>query len=263
MRPVITLTTDSGYRDFYVAVIKGGIISRLPDCQIIDISHQIESFDIQQAAFILKNSYHVFPQGTVHLLGVNAIPEWQQPLVAIKANGHYFTGPDNGIFSLMELRPEIIIELDHKSSKHKSFPAADLLVDASCKLATGTDIASLGTHKDALYERTMFRPVSEPSVLRGTVIHIDRYGNVITNITREMFEHVGRGRSFQISLRRSDYNIDTISGHYNDVPEGEKLALFGFSGHLEIAMNKGNAAGLLNMRLNDALRIEFDDNTNS
>ncbi len=261
--PVITLTTDSGYKDFYVAVIKGGIVSRIPGCQIIDISHHIDSFDIQKAAFILKNSYKAFPQGTVHLLGVNAIPGWQQPLVAIKANGHYFTGPDNGIFSLMELMPEIVIELDHKAGIFKSFPAADVLVNASCELAKGTDIATLGKHKDGLYERTMFRPVSEHSFLRGTVIHIDSYGNVITNITRELFDQIGQGRKFQINLRRSDYNIDEISSHYNDVPEGEKLALFGFSGYLEIALNKGNAAGLLNMRLNDALRIEFDDHKDS
>jgi S-adenosylmethionine hydrolase len=261
--PVITLTTDTGYKDFYVAVIKGGIISRIPDCNIIDITHQIEPFDIQRAAFILKNSYKAFPKGTVHLVGVNAIPEWQQPLVALKADGHFFTGADNGIFSLMELMPELIVELDHKQGNYRSFPAADILKDAACSLALGEDLAGLGNRKDGLFERTMFRPVSEPTVLRGTVIHVDSYGNVITNITRELFDSVGQGRKFQISLRRSDYNIDEISRHYNDVPEGEKLALFGFSGQLEIAMNKGNAAGLLNMRLNDAIRIEFTDDQNS
>lgn len=255
--PIITLTTDSGYKDFYVAVIKGSILSRIPTCTIVDVTHHIEAFDIQQTAFILKNAFRSFPEGTVHLVGVNAIPAWQQPLIAVKADGHYFTGADNGIFSLMGLRTEAIVVLDSKTSATPSFPSQDILVNASVALAKGQDIWELGERKESLYERTMFNPVSEPSVLRGSVTHIDSYGNVITNITRELFDRVGQGRKFSISLRRSDYSIDEISAHYNDVPEGEKLALFGFSGQLEIAMNKGNAAGLFNMKLNDAIRIEF------
>lgn len=251
---IITLTTDSGYKDFYVAVIKGTVLQQLPSIQIIDINHQITPFDIQQSAFVLGNAYHAFPKGTVHFLGVSASPGWQQPLIAMEADGHFFVGGDNGIFSLMNIRPTKIVTLT-KGADQRS---GTVLANAACHLALGKPIEELGPVKESLYERSMFRPVSEPDVLRGTVIYIDNFGNVISNISKEVFEQTRAGRKFQINLKKSDYILDSISRSYNDVPEGEKLALFGNSGNLEISINKGNASGLLNLRLNDPLRIEFE-----
>lgn len=259
---VITLTTDLGLKDYYVSSIKGSILTEYKEVTIIDISHEIPPFDIQQAAFILKNAYLNFPKGTVHIIGVNAEASITHPHIAIEMGGQYFIGADNGIFSLLfDRTPDKIVELNiRQDTDILTFPTKDVFVKAACHIARGGTLEVIGTPRKNVYERTMFRPVSEDSVIRGTVIYIDSYKNVISNITQQLFKEVGKNRSFTIFFRKSDYNIDEISKSYNEVPEGEKLALFSSTGYLEIAINKGEASSLLGLRQNDTIRIEFYDN---
>ncbi|MCO4294402.1 SAM-dependent chlorinase/fluorinase [Solitalea sp. MAHUQ-68] len=255
---IITLTTDLGHRDFYQAALKGAILSQIPEARIVDISHQISSYNIPQAAFILKNSYKFFPQNTVHVVGIDADYNQSPRYLLVVNNGHYFIGADNGIFSLLfDEKPEKIIQLNIKpNAEFGHFPLLDVFVKAACHVAMGKDMNEIGTLTDNYHHSSLMQPVLDGNIIRGSVIYIDSFQNVITNITRELFEQSGAKRPFDIYFRRNE-SINKISTHYNDVPQGEKLALFSITNFLEIAINKGNAAGLLGLSPGDMVRIEF------
>ena len=254
---IITLTTDLGLRDYYVSAVKGAILSQLPDVTIVDVSHEIQPFDIFQASYTVKNSYGNFPQGTIHIIGVNAQPDLNAPYLGIYADGHYFLGADNGIFSLMlDKKPDKIVELNLKQDvDYLTFPIRDVFVKAACHLARGGTLEVIGNAREGFSERTHFRPVIDQNTIRGTIVYIDSYHNVISNITQPLFNQVSRDRSFVIDLKR--YNIDKLSKSYNEVIEGEILALFNSAGHLEVSMNKGNIGTLLNIQLGDIITVRF------
>jgi len=250
---IIQLTTDLGLKDYYVSAIKGAIISQLPGITLVDVSHQIPTYNIQDAAFILKNSYPAFPAGSIHIIGVKAEYSQQSPHVIVFANGHYFVAADNGVFSLLlDKDPEKIIELEEISS---TFPTRDVFAKIACRIAKGESIEQIGKPKIALLERMPFRATSMADMIRGTVLYIDSYGNVMTNIHQNLFKEIGKGREFIIEFAR--YEISKMSKAYHDVPEGEILALFNATDHLEIAMNSDKANSMLNLKLNDTITIRF------
>ena len=255
---VITLTTDLGHKDFYQAALKGSIISQFPTVQLVDISHDIPPFDIQYAAFVLKNAYPYFPAGTVHLIGIDSVFSEDTRYLAVRHNGHYFVGADNGIFSLiLDGVPDEAVELNIiQDLKYLHFPLTDIFAKAACTLAKGGTLSDVGDPVDQVVDRTLVQPVVEAHSLRGSVVFVDSFGNVISNISKELFNNVQRSRNFTLYFRRNE-TIDQMSWHYNDVPEGEKLCLFGISNHLEIAINKGNASGLLGLNKGDIIRVEF------
>lgn len=254
---IITLTTDFGLKDHYVGSVKGAILTQLPNVTIIDISHQIEKFNIQDAAFILKESYSDFPLKTVHIIGLLTEFKNTGGYVAVENNGHYFIGADNGMFSLLfDETPKKITEILVDTKMNLSFPVRDVFVKVACQLANGTDINTLGNPKENLLQRLPFRATSMGNIIRGSIVFVDSYGNVITNIDRNLFDQVGKGERFIIELARSN-QIDRISLEYNRVPEGEILALFNSSQHLEIAMRNGKVSSMLNLKLNDSITIRF------
>ncbi|TCV15130.1 hypothetical protein EDC17_101526 [Sphingobacterium alimentarium] len=256
---VITLTTDLGYRDFYQAALKGSIISLLPDVKLIDITHEISSFNIQNAAFVLQNAYHYFPKNTVHLIGIDTVFQEGSRYVAMKYNGHYFVGADNGIFSILlgEDKAEELYEIElMQDLRFLHFPLADILVKAACHIASGKNIAELGTAIDSPLQKVTLLPIIEGNIIKGHVSYIDSFGNVISNISKDLFNQVQKGRNFILHFKRNE-NINKMSWHYNEVPEGEKLCLFGISNYLEIAINKGHASTLLGLYPDETIMIEF------
>jgi S-adenosylmethionine hydrolase len=256
---VITLTTDLGLKDYYVGSIKGAILKDIPNAHIIDISHDIPSFDISVASFCLKNVYKDFPEGSIHIIGVAPSADEYTLHLAIEKDGHFFIGADNGIFSLLFDTPaDKIFSIktgDRKVSK--TFPTKDLFVWTAAHLAKGGRIEELGDPVEKVRERINFRAISEGNIIKGMVTYIDSYGNVITNISKKLFIEVAQKRTFAIIFRRADYTIEEICFNYNEVPEGERLALFSSSGFLEIAINKGHASSLFGLKLNDTVRVEF------
>jgi len=258
--PVITLTSDWGHKDHYLASVKGKLISQLPDVRIVDISHEISPFDLNQASFVFRNSFKSFPDNTIHILGVNSEASIHTPHTVVMAEGHYFIGADNGIFPLiLDKPPEKMVELEiFQETDYFTFSTRDVFIKAAVHLANGKPIEELGPEKKEINERISFKPVIEGNVIRGKVIYIDVYENLIINITEPLFKSTGKGNSYTISFRTPGYQINNISKSYNDVPEGEMLALFGSSGYLEIAMNKGKSSSLLGMDIDDAVRIEFN-----
>lgn len=258
---IITLTTDLGDKDFYQSALKGSILNQLPSVNIVDISHNIALFDIAQAAFTIRNSYKFFPKGTVHVIGVDTGYTSNPKYLALASDGHYFVGPDNGIFSLLfDKDPTKIVEIALKiNAETPHFPIKDIFVKAACHLANGGTLDILGKQIPEVNRRGILQPTNDKHYILGSVIYVDAFENVITNISKELFNRIRKNRTFEISFKRKE-SITSISKLYNDVPEGEKLCLFGLSNYLEIAINKGNAAGLLGLKLGDSVRIEFYDN---
>ena len=255
---IITLTTDLGYKDFYQAALKGSILTLLPNVNIIDITHNISAFNIPQAAFVLKNAFPYFPKGTVHLIGINSVFDEKTKYLAVNYKGHYFVGSDNGVFSLIfDEHPSEIVELSiMQDLKFLHFPLTDIFAKAACHLAAGRKMNEIGIPVDELEEKVHLQPVIEHNVIKGSVIYIDSFQNVITNISKDLISKIQQNRDFMLYFRKNE-SISQLSWHYNEVPEGEKLCLFGISNYLEIAINKGNASGLLGLHLGDIVRVEF------
>jgi S-adenosylmethionine hydrolase len=255
---IITLTTDLGDKDIYQAALKGSILKLLPSVNIVDITNNISAFNVQQAAFILKNCFYYFPDNTVHLIGIDTVYSANTKYLAVRYKNHYFVGADNGIFSLMfDQEPEQLVEINiMQDLKFLHFPLADIFVKAACHLAGGGNINEIGLPVNGIEKKMNLQPVIEKNLIKGAVIYIDSFQNVITNITKDLFNRVQQSRHFVLYFKRNE-TINHLSWHYNEVPEGEKLCLFGISDHLEIAINKGNASGLLGLNLGDSVIIDF------
>jgi S-adenosyl-L-methionine hydrolase (adenosine-forming) len=252
---IITLLTDWSNNDHYFSALQGKLLSRLPEARIINLSNHIPVFGIVQASFVLRNSFFLFPQGTIHIVGVNSEASDVNPHVVVSHEGHLFIGADNGIFGLVfNDKPYKAIKLPLKFT---TFPELDVFADAAIFLAGKGNMNSLGEPFDKLYLPVPLRATIDNSIINGSVIYIDSYNNAITNITKEVFERVGQGRRYEI-LVQSNYNkITKINTFYNETSNGELLALFNSLGLLEIAIYKGSAADLLNLGQNATVRIRF------
>lgn len=257
---IITLLSDWGTKDPYLAAVKGRIVSQVPESVIVDLSHEVSPFDITQASFILRQAYSNFPKGTIHIIGINTVASIETPHTVLKFDGQYFIGADNGIFNLIldGEKPEEIIELDvMQDSPFFTFSTRDLFVKAAAHLAEGKPLSGLGTPKEEINQRFSFMPVVEGNVLKGKVIYIDNYENLITNISATRFQEFGNGDAFRIDLRGSQYKLNRLYTSYTDVSEGEPVALFGTHGFLEIAICMGTASSLLGIDIDDMVRVEF------
>lgn len=244
---IITLTSDFGLKDHYVGALKGMMYSRIPQINIVDISHQISPFVIQEAAYVVSASYYHFPPKTIHLVLVDAeISSENQPIL-IYWNKHYFLGANNGVLSLIthNQSPEAIINL----SFEEGVSTTDFYVEVTSKIALGASIYELGQPTEALKEtQHLNAAVSEDgNRITGNIIHIDHYGNAISNISKDLFMQISNGRSFEILFRSyritKTYNsyIDYASEKHTEI--GGKMAIFNSSGLLEIALYRGSSRG--------------------
>ncbi len=253
--PVVTLTSDFGNNDYYPAVLKGALLCANSNLQIIDITHNIKSFDIVQAAYILKNAYPSFPAETIHIISVNNFYTTSPCFVAMRYEEQYFIAPDNGVLSLVfDTIPKDIYEIEY--SDKSTFPLEEVYGKVVAHLTSEKPFSEIGVLLDSITERMTFNAVQNSDQLKGTIIHIDPFENVIINITADLFEKARKGRSFQLFYRRN-HPITTISNNYADVPVGETLCLFNSSDHLEIAINMGKAASLLGLKVEDTVQIDF------
>lgn len=264
---IITLTTDMGLKDHYVATVKGAIWSQFAEARIVDVSHSIKPFDNGQAAFVLRQAYPEFPRGTIHIIGVNPEADGQTPHLVVRHDGHFFIGADNGIFSLLfDGMPheayEITMKLDHD---HVAFPTRSVFVKAACHLARGGTMDVIGRKVVHIREQIGFQPAVDATSIRGKVLYIDSYGNLVTNVRKQLFDEIGKGRTFRIGFGLPADDITKIHATYGDVPHGERLAFFNATGLLEIAVNKGvegsggGAARLFGVQHEDTVRIDFGD----
>jgi S-adenosylmethionine hydrolase len=256
--PIITLTTDWGQRDYHTGALKGLLLNAIPECVIVDISHQVAQHNIQQAAYIFRNAYTRFPTDTVHIIGVSAYVNDVHDLLAIKKDNQYFIGMNDGFFSLVfgEQPPANMVAIKTDVPQKPGFDLETITYVAS-HLISGNNVFELGNRPENYHHKKDFQPVIEEDVIRGTVIYIDDFGNVVTNIDKVLFEEQKRGRKFEIVTRKLSTSLDKISLRYHDMEAGSMIALFNDAGLLEISINQDSASKLLGLKLNDNIRIEF------
>jgi S-adenosylmethionine hydrolase len=271
----ITLTTDFGTKDHFVGAVKGAIYSQLPDAKIIDITHEVSPFSITETAYILKNSYKSFPEGTIHIVGVDSELSNDNKHIAIELDNHFFVCPDNGLISMIasEIQPTKIVEINIHDRIESSFPVLDVFVNVACFIARGGNLTVIGKEIKEYKKLVEIQPKvnQNQNQIIGGVLYVDNYGNVISNISEKMFQEIGKGRSFKITASR--YSFIKIFSKYNEITgnnsvnssqfDGNKLALFNSAGYLEIAIYKSNlktvggASTLLGLEYRDPIIINF------
>jgi len=257
---IITLTSDWGHSDYYAAAVKGVILSQLPDATIIDITHEIAPFNTIDAGFVVKNCFRNFPAGTIHIIAVDTIESDEIPHVVVKAEGQYFIAADNGVFRQIFDEYEDAVEINvMQDSDSFNFPARDRFAKVAVMLAQGAPLSEIGPKRETL-RGAEFCAVVRDDAIEGIVIHIDSYGNLITNITREDFVNARRGRDFTIMVKGRLYTINKISDSYMDVRDTTDLvAIFGSHGNLEIAMREAPIASLCGIEFRSTIRVVFHD----
>lgn len=255
---IVTLLTDSGESDFYTAAIKAKILSTNPGLTIVDITHSIISCDIAHGAFVLRSVFRDFPKGTVHLVGVDATGGRSDLPIAVHLEEHFFVGADNGIFSLIsDKQPQQVIELNKVNRVLTTFPEKDVFAPAAAKLASGVNISSLGTPLPNFKRLTDRQVRATKKMISGHVIRVEHSGNVITNIPRDIFETLSKGKNYVVQFGVEKFR--KIQTAYNQTEQGECFLIFNSLNYLEIGIYKGNASELLGLRYDSPVSIIFEE----
>lgn len=255
---LVTLLTDSGENDHYVAAIKARMIGINPGVKVVDLTHRIAPCDIAHAAFVLRSVFREFPQGTVHLVGVHATGNKDDSHIAVQLEDQFFVGSDNGLLGLVTERPhQNLVELNSINPIQSTFPERDILAPAAVKLASGVSIKDLGKPM-AIFKKMIDRQVkATKKQIAGHVIHVDTFGNLITNIPQQAFDVLSKGKAYTIQFGGEKFR--KIHNLYNQVDEGECFILFNSSGLLEIGIYKGNASELLGLGYDSMVNIHFEE----
>lgn len=247
--PLLTLTSDIGESDYLVGAIKGTLLKINASFNIVDIAHNLSPFNYPQAAYVCRNAIKNFPGHTFHLILINLFEARPDQLLLAFHNDQYIICADNGLLSMITgEKPEMVLGLElDKTAIRNTLYIVDAIGKAVNQITGGDSLISIGKPDVDYLEKNPLRPLYGEDWIEGHIIFIDHFENVIVNITHEQFEEQRKGRRFKIVFKRDEV-IDKISGSYADVPQGEKLVLFNSAGYMEIAINKGNAAGLFGLR---------------
>ncbi|WP_264524157.1 S-adenosyl-l-methionine hydroxide adenosyltransferase family protein [Flavobacterium sp. N502536] len=272
---IITLTTDYGLKDHFVGSLKGKILSEYPEVTLVDISHDIDPFNTAEASYVIGAAYLSFPKGTVHLIGVDIERNKENQHIAMQWNDHYFICADNGILSMLtqKIVPQKIVAVNIHDRFPSEFSDLDIFIKVACHISKGGLLNVIGKEIKEIKQITELQPVvaSDNNSIKGYVIYIDHFGNVVTNISKRQFTEVAKGRSYEIVMKPK--SIKTILPNYSAIAssekypiktyEGEKLAIFNEAGFLEIAIFRsnpskvGSAKSLLGLNYRDVITIKF------
>ncbi|HLF63708.1 MAG TPA: SAM-dependent chlorinase/fluorinase [Saprospiraceae bacterium] len=250
---IVTLTSDFGTRDYYAGYMRGILLSHVPNVILADITHDIDHFDIVQAAFVLKSAYRSYPPGTVHLILVHH-RLGSQDVLCVEREGQFFIAPDSGILTLMFEDLETTVRLSNAESRSWQIQMAQ----AVAGIANAQPISSLGNEVRDFERKIHLKAVITQAYIKGAAIYIDGYENIVFNITKELFEQVQKGRAFELYYKRHD-PVTEIHEHYHQVPVGEVTCIFNYAGYLELGINMGKAASLLGFKIDDIIQIHFAD----
>ena len=256
---MIALYTDFGNKDIYAGILKASLLSLSPENKVIDMSHNIDKHAIVQGAMFIKNSYSFLNNGSIHVALINSFYSKNAEFIFFKECDHFFIGPNNGLYSLVfpELDENKIksIQPEDRSSKTQSF--------ASLMRELGKLIFAISKEHIDDYPRVQefnhrlnLKPVITADQIRASIIHIDNYGNVITNLDKVTFENACKGRKFSVYFQRND-PLKKIMNNYGDVGVGEVLSFFNSSSLLELAVNLGNVSDLFDLKINETIQIDF------
>ena len=255
---IVSITTDFGLQDYYVAELKAHILQKSTDIQLVDVSHSIDSHDIVQAAHFLDNVFRSFPNNAIHLIAVYNYYDKNSSFILFKREGHYFIGPDNGVFSLIfeDISAHEVVRLDHAEVTNKSI--AEIFSWTIGKIINQKELNEIGSPVQTINQKMGIKPVVTRSQIRATIIHIDHYENVIINLKKDQFEKIRAGREFQLYYKQTD-PVTRISEDYADVPITDVMCLFNSAGYMEIGINMGKASSMLNLNKNETIQINFLD----
>jgi S-adenosylmethionine hydrolase len=274
---IITLTSDFGTKDFSVAAVKATLLGLQSNVTIVDISHEIAPYNIFETAFILNSVYSNFPEKTIHIIGVNAAFSKTNKHLIVSLENHIFIGADNGIFSLLNPLGKIqkIIEIQHPKSEISNFPMKDIFCEIAIKIQQNIPLDHFGKKIKTVLEWKRTNPIfSGTHEMIGHIEYIDRFGNLITDISKKIFYQFKKNKKFEIFA--SSAKIDKVYHKYDDFSEdkstnqnlksksGMALAIFNSLDLLEIALYKsdphhiGSASDLLGLKVGDTIKIVFD-----
>ncbi len=259
---IVTLLTDFGAADHYVAAMKGVILQTAPKAVIVDVSHQVAPQNLMQAAFVLRQTFEYFPKGTVHTVVVDPGVGTDRPIVAACYSGQFILAPDNGLvtlihneFTLEELR---LVQNDalFRRGVSATFHGRDIFAPVAGHIAQTGRLTQVGPPTDKLALLNVPRAaVNVDGRIVGQIIYIDGFGNITTNIARADLERAARRRSAMM-VQAGDHNVGPLRRTYGDVPVGAPLAVLGSANMLEIAVNHGNAAELLTLTVGQEVIVE-------
>ena len=245
---IITLTTDFGVTDHFVGVMKGVILGICPDARIVDISHEVAPFEISQGAFLVAQAHQYFPPKTIHVVVIDpGVGTARRPLL-VEAAGQYFIGPDNGVLAMVYMDAphkarEITAEKYFLHPRSRTFHGRDIFSPVAAQLARGVRAASFGPEIDDHLKIAFYKPQrTARRVWSGTVLHVDRFGNMVTNFHIDEFTDV-RTRPFEMVV--GPQRLRRLALNYADSEPGEPFVIVGSSGYLEVAANQTSAAKLL------------------
>ena len=272
---IITLTTDFGLKDHFVGALKGKIISAYQEVTIIDITHEIDLFNIFEASYCITAAYKNFPKGSVHLIGVDSERSENKQHIAMQWDDHYFICADNGILSALTQKKvaQKIVAINIHDRLHSEATDMDVFTTVACHIARGGLLNVIGKEIKELKPINEFiATVSDDGkTIKGSVIYIDHFGNCVTNISKRLFNEIALGRNFEIRFHNK--KITTLHKQYSDFKtserfplkdfEGSSLALFNENDYLEIAVYKSvsktnsSAHTLLGLKFRDTVTIQF------
>tara|TARA_Y100001960_G_scaffold283785_1_gene319114 strand:- start:182 stop:1009 length:828 start_codon:yes stop_codon:yes gene_type:complete len=273
---IITLTTDYGNKDYSVSELKAKIYNEITDVRIVDISHNISPFNLTEAAYIIKSAYRHFPKGSIHIIGIESDLTPENAHIAMKFDDNYFIGADNGIFSMIigDFKADSMVEINIHKNYNNTITANDVFVKIATHISRDGKLEVIGKKIDSIKEIKDIKPVvsNDNNQIIGSVIYIDNYGNVVTNITQNIFDKIAKSRPFTIYAR--NVKFDKIFNNYSDaidysIPkdkreeDGKKIALFNNLGYLELSIYKsnpstvGSASTLFGLGYRDQISIHF------
>jgi S-adenosyl-L-methionine hydrolase (adenosine-forming) len=249
---IITLLTDFGTTDSYVAEMKGMLLSGAPTAVLVDLSHGVSPGDIRSAAYILGRTWHRFPPGTIHIVVIDPGVGSPRAALALRSHGHYFTGPDNGVFTPVLKDTEVeAVTLPTPEWASPTFHGRDLFAPAAAALASGASLASLGPAFAGVPQRLAYtQPHYEGKTVVGEVVYIDRFGSLITNLTTELVPSYA-------TVEVEDLDLGPLRRTFEDVSNGGLLAYVGSDGAVEIAVRNGSAARRLGVGVGGRVRAKL------
>jgi S-adenosyl-L-methionine hydrolase (adenosine-forming) len=255
---LITLTTDFGTADWFVGVMKGVIAKIAPHTRLIDLTHEVSPGNIQAGAFSLMSAYRFFPEGTIHLAVVDPGVGSQRKALVVQTTDYFFIAPDNGLLSWAlrneEIKATRVLENDYYFLQpvSNSFHGRDIFAPVAAHLSCGVALSEFGPSQDNFVRLEWPVPRATPRGVQGEIIYCDRFGNVITNLETASLQPLAR---YGIQVVVKGKRLCSLAQYYGAVPTGKPVAIFGSSGFLEIAVNGGNAAKRLGLRVGDRIEL--------
>lgn len=259
MTKIVTLTTDWTNSDYYIGAVKASILSAVPETVFVDISHNIEHFNWQQAGFVLGSIVDNFPDGTIHIIGVDSEPDDNTKIIVAQYHRQYFICTDNGTLGIIfKSTPECTVAFDMESgSEDCVFMEKNVFAEIAKFILQGNDITLIGEKIEDVTRFTDAEPMTSARGLLGTIVYIDSYGNAISNISREKFDSIIGENKFEILLNTHSHKVNKICTTYKEVEIAEIVCIFNSIGLLEIAIRSGSAKNLLGLRHDSQIRIDI------